>query len=138
MDGRHSLLIDPGAWSNLVGEKSAIEMDLKAITAGHLSTEEKLTRPFKAKGIGLGTNTAEWEVTIPIAVAEGDRNTLLHSYTALIVGESGSDLPALLGLKSLSSHRAILEMTPGEEYLTLPGPGGYTMNWSPGTRRYKL
>ena len=29
-------------------------------------------------------------------------------------------------------------MATGAEYLTLPGPGGYTMTWSPGTVRYKL
>jgi hypothetical protein len=29
-------------------------------------------------------------------------------------------------------------MAPGNEHLTLSGPGGYTINWSPGTVRYKL
>ena len=29
-------------------------------------------------------------------------------------------------------------MKDGEEYLTFPGPGGYQIEWSPGTRRYKL
>ena len=29
-------------------------------------------------------------------------------------------------------------MSEGSEYLTFPGPGGYQVEWSPGTRRYKL
>ena len=29
-------------------------------------------------------------------------------------------------------------MIEGREYLTFPGPGGYQVEWSPGTRRYKL
>ena len=33
---------------------------------------------------------------------------------------------------------AVLEMNPGNEHLTLPGPGGYSINWSPGSIRYKL
>ncbi len=44
----------------------------------------------------------------------------------------------MLGLKSLSRQNSVLEMSKGNEYLTLPGPGGYTVNRSPGTVRYKL
>ena len=38
----------------------------------------------------------------------------------------------------MSRQNGVLEMAHGNEYLTLPGPGGYTINWSPGTIRYKL
>ena len=38
----------------------------------------------------------------------------------------------------MSRQNGVLEMAPGSEHLTLPGPGGYTINWSPGTVRYKL
>ena len=38
----------------------------------------------------------------------------------------------------MSRQNCVLEMAPGNEHLTLPGPGGYTINWSPGTVRYKL
>ena len=57
---------------------------------------------------------------------------------APIVGASGSDLPALLGLRSMRAKGAVLEMTPGKEYLTFPGPGGYKIDWSPGTLRFRL
>jgi hypothetical protein len=59
-------------------------------------------------------------------------------YRVPVAGDSGKDLPALLGLQSLARQNFILEMAPGNEHLTLPGPGGYTINWSPGTIRYKL
>ena len=53
-------------------------------------------------------------------------------------GESGKDVPALLGLRSMRSKDAVLEMAPGRERLTFPGPGGYTINWPPGTEHFPL
>ena len=38
----------------------------------------------------------------------------------------------------MSKQNGELEMEPGNEFLTMPGPGGYTVNWSPGTVRYEL
>ena len=62
----------------------------------------------------------------------------MHAYKAPTVGGEGKELPALLGLQSMARQQGVLEMAPGHEYLTLPGPGGYTINWSPGTTRHKL
>jgi len=55
-----------------------------------------------------------------------------------VIGGHGKALPALLGLQSLTRQNAVLEMAPENEYLTIPGPGGYNVNRSPGTVRYKL
>ena len=55
-----------------------------------------------------------------------------------MIGGTGKAFPALLGLQSMSRQNNVLEMAPGHEYLTLPGPGGYNVTWSPGTVRYKL
>ena len=52
LDGRHSLLIDPGAWSNLVGEKWAQDMARKAMKAGQEPTQSKLARPFNVQALG--------------------------------------------------------------------------------------
>ena len=46
---------------------------------------------------------------------------------------TGSELPALLGLRSIRDKEGVLETAPGKERLTFPGPGGYTITWSPGT-----
>ena len=46
----------------------------------------------------------------------------------MVEGE-GRDLPALLGLRSMSNHNAVLEMAPGREMLTLTATGGYTISW---------
>ena len=137
-DGRHGLLIDPGAWSNLVGEKWAREVAVKAKNNGHQPSQKKMTQPFTVQGVGTGTNDAKWEVNLPIAVSDEEGTTKLCEYHAPTVSGEGSDLPALLGLESMSKNRAVLEMTDGQEYLTYPGAGGYKIDWSPGTKRYKL
>ena len=38
----------------------------------------------------------------------------------------------------MSARRAILEMEEGKEFLTFPGPGGYTLTDSPGSIRIPL
>ena len=45
----------------------------------------------------------------------------------------GEDLPILYGLDNMQRHKALLEMDPTKQRLTFPGPGGYTITWSPGT-----
>jgi hypothetical protein len=110
----------------------------KAIKAGRNVSQGKLPKPLKVAGVGNGTNEAKWEVHVPIALADMDGNVSLHEYRVPVIGDEGKELPALLGLQSLARQNSILEMAPGNEYLTLPGPGGYSINWSPGTVRYKL
>jgi hypothetical protein len=137
-DGREGLLIDPGAWSNLAGQSWVHRMCTKALKAGLKVKQARMDKPLNVAGVGHGTNKAEWEVKMPIALGDTDGTVLMHNYTAPTVTGAGSELPALLGLQSMSKQNGVLEMAAGNEYLTLPGPGGYTVTWSPGTARYKL
>ena len=137
-DGRQGLLIDPGAWNNLVGENWAQEMARKALMAGHKPQQNRMDRAMCVAGVGVGTNRAEWEVRLPIALGPIGAPVTLHEFKAPTVGGQGKELPALLGLQSMSRMKGVLEMTDGEEYLTFPGMGGYSIEWSPGTKRYKL
>ena len=113
-------------------------MAAKAIKAGRNVAQGKLPKPLKVAGVGNGTNEAKWEVHVPIALEDTDGHVSLHEYRVPVITDEGRDLPALLGLQSLARQNSILEMAPGHEFLTLPGPGGYSINWSPGTVRYKL
>ena len=110
----------------------------KALKSGNVISKGKLPKPMKVAGVGNGTNKAEWEVRMPIALTDFEGNVTLNEYHVPVVGEEGRELPALLGLQSMSRLNAVLEMNPGNEHLTLPGPGGYSINWSPGSIRYKL
>ena len=68
---------------------------------------------------------------IPIAVPHTDGASHQHTLTVLIVEGTGSELPGLLGLRSLESARAILDM--GAQRLIFPGQGPLTMELPPGT-----
>jgi len=132
------MLVDPVAWSNLAREIWVQKMAHKAVKHGFHVAQGKFAKPMKVAGVGNGTNLAEWEVRVPIALHDIFDNVTLHEYQVPVVSGSGRELPALLGLQSMASMNGVLEMSHGREYLTLPGPGGYTITWSPGTVRYRL
>ena len=113
-------------------------MATKALKFGYNVAQGKLPKPMNIAGVGKGHNRAEWEVRLPIALGDIEGNVTLHEFQVPTVGGMGKELPALLGLQSMARQNSILEMAPGSEFLTLPGPGGYTIQWSPGTIRYKL
>ena len=113
-------------------------MASKALNAGLNVAQGRLEKPMRVAGVGRDTDRAEWEVRVPIALVDNEGNGALHEFHAPVVGGAGKALPALLGLQSMSRQNGVLAMAHGNEYLTLPGPGGYTSNWSPGTMRYKL
>jgi hypothetical protein len=129
-----SILVDPGAWTNLAGSDWVRRLATLAVEAGHTPSQEKLRRALNVQGVGQGGQSAVWQITLPVAIADEER-TLLHEFTAPVVN---GGLPALLGLRSMQAKNAVLEMTPGQECLTFPGPSGYTITWSPGTRRLPL
>ena len=139
-DGRLAILVDPGAWTNLAGGKWARAMAEKALRAGHTPSQSRMSRPISVQGVGEGTQRAVWETTVPIAGPHADNDSVagLYKFEAPTVDGSGADLPALLGLRSMSSHSGVLEMAEGKEMLTFPGPGGYKIEWSPGTTHFKL
>ena len=58
----------------------------------------------------------------------------LDEYRTNIATGSGSDLPAILGSASLQEKGAAIVLRKGKEFLAFPGPGGYKIEWSPGTR----
>ena len=68
-DGHQGLLVDPGAVSKLVGERWAVELATKAIAAGLKPAQQRMNKPLNVAGVGTGINSAEWEVKIPVAVA---------------------------------------------------------------------
>ena len=66
----------------------------------------------------------------------------LMYYETPLIGPSqdgeGQHLPLIVGLKAMKKKEAVLELANGKEYMTFPGPGGYKIQWSPGTKRFPL
>ena len=119
-----------------------------ARNAGVRATRKTMTNPISIRGVGQGTQACRHVATLPIAVpntihpskqgasapfSTGVRrgeSTMFNLETPIVEG-GGRDLPALLGLRSMSNHNAVLEMAPGREMLTLTGSGEYSINWGP-------
>jgi hypothetical protein len=57
---------------------------------------------------------------------------------APICSGSGSNLPGLLGLRTIEEKRGVIETTCGQAFLTFPGPGGYRIVWEPGALHLPL
>ena len=136
-DGRLSILVDPGAWTNLRGADTIRKMADAARRAGHRPQQWRMERPLQIMGVGNGTQACNYEVKVPFAFRTEEGHALC-SYNSPTVGGAGSQLPALLGLRSIEARGGVLETRDGNQCLTLPGPGGYTIHWSPGTVRYPL
>ena len=74
------------------------------------------------------------KITLPIAVKYKDEPANRDTYTANIATGSGADLPAILGSDTMQAKDAVIIMRKGKEMMFFPGPGGYTISWSPGTK----
>ena len=138
-NGQMSIMIDAGAWTNLAGSDLGRAMAEAAVAAGYQPKQNRLEQPLSIVGVGNGTQQCRWEGQLPICV-DGDDGAPgeLHRFDAPLVGGSGSELPAILGLRSIKSKGGVIETRDGEETLTFPGPGGYEIRWAPGARHIKL
>ena len=143
-DGRLSIIIDAGAWSNLIGMKFAKAMSEK--TKVHQQAlgyrrpqQHKLQRALEVAGVGKGSQRCEYESQCPIMLTDSHGKTSRHSLSAPIiegVENTTLDETGLLGLKTLESKRATLDC--GKRILHLPGDGDVEMNLPPGSVSYPL
>ena len=74
-DGRLSIIVDPGAWSNLIGMKLAKAMIERTKThqqaLEHRRPQQlKLQRALEVAGVGKGSQRCEYEFQCPIALTD--------------------------------------------------------------------
>ena len=138
-DGRPAILIDPGAWTSVGGAARGKEIAIAAVRAGRKPSQKKMSTPLEIQGVGHGTNACPYEAILPVALPTTDGGAVEYNLEVPLVEKSkrencqADQLPLILGLRSMQDKSAVLEMRKGQEILTFPGPGGYTVNWSPGT-----
>ena len=133
-DGRVSVIIDTGAWGNLSGDRWAWEAAAQAQASGHAPTQQRLQQPLSVQGVGHGSQRCTWSTTIPAAMRMEDGTYTMNRFTSPTV--PSSELPALLGLKSLMEHGAIIDCR--NKMLYLCGPGEATITTPPGTEALRL
>ena len=79
--GKCSVIVDSGAWTNLIGEKLARELAKKAIAAGMRPKQTKMDNPLSIQGVGNGSQTCDWEMHCPIAVPQVGEETKRHTFS---------------------------------------------------------
>ena len=124
------LLIDIGAWGNLCGERWFQRILNKAQKFGQGYVLQKMKQMLSIEGVGQSANTTQDEVVAPVCLEDGS----VCTYTAPMLADS--ELPALLGLKSLSEKHALIDTF--NKRLIFVGPGGYRLQLSPGSKTFPL
>ena len=128
--GVEALLVDVGAGDNLVGEDWVTRATAQAKGAGQGCVWQKLKKTLSVEGVGQKSKEAVDEVTVAICVSDGSVGT----FRAPVI--PGSPLPALLGLRTLTKMRAVIDCF--HRRIVFVGEGGYKMQLSPGSATFRL
>ncbi|CAE7415795.1 unnamed protein product [Symbiodinium sp. CCMP2592] len=130
--GKVGLLVDPGAHDNLIGGNTS---QLLAEQCATTASQGTLSKTLSVAGVGSGGQSTDVTHRVDLSVHDeitGD--SVKCAFTAPVI--EGSDLPPLLGLKSLRRMNAVVDC--GQQLLVLPGPGGLKHEYPPGTVALKL
>ena len=115
---------------NIIGCNTERDFSLEAERHGQTTKYERRKHRLNVNGVGAGSAPCNEVASIPIVVADEDTPGKLDEYRTNIATGRGSDL----GSASLQEKDAVIVLRKGKEFLAFPGPGGYKIEWSPGTR----
>ena len=128
-NSREGLLVDPGAFDNLVGQRWVERM----IALGY-QHHFRAIKPIGVEGVGAEAQSASELVTMNGSVRIMDGDVQPATYQAPMI--PNSEVPALWGHKSLAQHRTVLDMVNRKLYMC--GPGEIKFVPPPGTAIIKL
>lgn len=137
-DGRLSTLVDLGSRINIIGQNTEREFALEAEKYGHSTTYETRKHRLNVNGVGSGSAPCDTQAILPIAVRFEDEPATLHEFKTNVATGSGADLPAIFGSISMQEKDSVIILRQGKEMIVFPGPGGYRIEWSPGTKRLPM
>ena len=104
-DGRPGLLVDPGSFGNLAGERWLQEA---AAPVNQTPTMQRRPLPLQVGGVGKGSQVCLDNCVLPLQMSRSDGSEVPGTFSSPVV--QGSACPALLGLKTLQDNRAILNI----------------------------
>ena len=123
-------MVDCGAIDNLAGQKFVDRQGEQAKAVDEHVKYVPLDRPMEVNGVGRGSQRATHEAVVPIHI-DGE----IGEYRAPILTGDGSHVPGLWGLRSQRQKRALIDT--GGNCVLIPGPGGFTVKLSPGSKIIK-
>ena len=130
-DGSVGLLVDPGAHANLSG---SCTLDHMAHEVNSKLKKSLMTNPLPVEGVGKKSQIANQSARVEMAVVDHNGEPVDASYCAPLIADS--QLPPLLGNKTLRRLRTLLDL--GDGRMIVPGPGGVELHLSPGSRVFAL
>ena len=130
-DGTVGLLVDPGAHDNLAG---SLTLDQLSKEVGCKLKKGQMSTPLPVEGVGKKSQIADQSGFVEMTVVDHSGENVDASYCAPLIADS--NLPPLLGNKTLRRLRSLLDL--GDGRLIVPGPGGVELTLSPGSRVFQL
>ena len=114
LDGREGLLVDTGSPGNIQGDEWLLTQTAKAAKEGMQVTHILRERPLSISGVGHGSQLCSNDHQVPIAL-EARMDHSGYSKVSRNVFDAptvpNSDLPGILGLRSMTEGRTILDLT---------------------------
>ena len=130
-------MIDIGSRINIIGANTE-KTHARAINPFGQKHSYASRSPLLVKGGGKGGTSSKQIATTPIAVTEATGKVTKEVFKANVVEGSGSDLPAMMGNQSMEEKDAVIILRKGKQLMVFPGPAGYKIEWSPGTKLLPL
>ncbi len=132
--GRNSLLVDLGSKINAIGKETEREFAAAGQENGFETTYVPRRNRLYVNGVGAGAAKCDYEAIAPIAVKFAEHEATKETFQANITEGVDENLPAILGLDSMQEKDSVIILRKGKEIMAFPGPGGYKIEWSPGTK----
>jgi hypothetical protein len=132
--GRNSMLVDLGSKINAIGMHTEEEFARAAAEHGHEARYIQRKQRLHINGVGSDAATCDYEAEIPVAIKFDEQDATHQVFRANIAQGCGANLPAILGADSMREKDSVLILRQGKEMIAFPGPGGYKIEWSPGTK----
>ena len=93
------------------------------------------TTRMNVNGVGSDAAVCDEEAVIPVAIKTiGATESGPDTYRTNVADGCGADLPAIMGGKSMKEKDTVILLREGKECMAFPGPGGYKIEWGPGTK----
>jgi hypothetical protein len=102
--------------------------------AGRPVSQTVLERPREVQGVGNGSQTASYSVTLQAGLVDIEGKPYEESFTAPCLAES--QIPGMMGIQSLKRNNALIECKTGKMWFL--GNGGAEIKPSAGSRCFQM
>eukprot|EP00959_Pyramimonas_sp_CCMP1952_P257757 5386176-Pyramimonas_sp.AAC.1 len=144
INGMLIMLLDISRNINIIGLATAQKFEQVSRSHGHAIKRLNITKIWYVAGAGHGAAICDKSLHCKIACKErGDSAgqpavPRVDAYSANVAEGSGENLPAILGLRSMSNMRTIMILEQGHEEIIIPGLEMYKVLLGKGARVFDL